>query len=355
MTKRRPIVYRDAVHQPMDSADQLDYESLSISAAPGNLVRKVDDGLYVGYGTGRVAYYVADAGTDTPDGGTKLAPFKTLDYALARLTALWNGEFSGNAIVALKAGETFTMNTSFYCLGHLALTFYGDPQYGDFNSPSVNASARPAMMSDLNRPIINAGIHPDTVGGIAGILLFPGNYNQQLKCTLMGVKINLPGGPHSTGGVDFVTGIEWGKSDLRLYGSIINMTDTSAEFGLYGIEASCKGSLYQFGSKLTVLDQEIGPGATVAQLQARGNFLKLYPDFAGNIQTGLQLHGGSPGTGLMELSWSDVPSLPVAPGKFNQASYPFLSDPSFGLGPYFFNLTRDAQSNPLNVWSGRPF
>lgn len=355
MTKRRPLVYRDSTHQPLDAADQLDYESLPVSAAHGNLVRNVDGELYVGYGTGRIAYYVADSGVDDPLGGTKAAPFKTLDYAFARLSAIWNGEFRGNSIIALKAGETFTMNELFYCYGHIALTFYDDPQYGDFNSPAVNNAASPSVMSDLNRPVINVGIQPSTVGGTAGIILFPGNYNQQLKCTLMGVKVNLPGGPHSTGAVDFVTGIEWGQSALRLYGAIINMTDPSAEFGLYGLEASCKGSLYQFCSKLTINDVEVGAGATVPQLQARKNFLKFYPDFAGNIQTGLQLHAGSPGTALMDISWSDCSSLPVAPGKVNQASYPFLSDPTFGLGPYFFNLTRDAQGRPLNAWSGRLF
>lgn len=355
MVQRRPLVYRDATHQPLDINDELDSDAIPISGEAGNDIRVINGQLYVGFSPGQTAYYVAAAGVDDPTRGTKAQPFKTLDFALLHLQNLFQGEFRGNAIIALKAGETFVRNSMFYNYGHIALTFWGDPQYGDFNSPLVNGSTRGAVMTDLQRPVINVGIAPATVGGLASFMMFPGNYNQYLKITLQGVKINLPGGTHVTGAVDFITGIEWGVSAVRLYGSIINMTDTSAEFGFYGLEAWCQGSLYQFASKFTVNDIEVGPLASTAQLQARKNFLKFYPDFAGNNQSGIELHAGSVGSATMQLSWSDVSSQPVAPGKFNQASFPFLSDPSFGLGPYFFNLTRDAQGRPLNVITPRLF
>lgn len=358
MTDRRPIVYRDAVHQPLDANDRLDVPSIPVQLAPNNhqLIQTPDIGLYVGpLLNGRSAFYVADSGTDDPLAGDKATPFKTLDYALARIQAMSNGEYKSGIVIALKAGETFTMNDNFACYNALTIAFWGDPQYGDWDSPAINGSATPGLMADLSRPVINVGIAPNTSGGIASFIMFGGQYNNHLRLTLWGVKVNLPGGPHATGAVDFITGVEWSTSSVKLYGAIVNMTDPTAEFGLYGLEAWCKGSLYQFGSKLTIGDQEVGPGSSPDVLLARKNFIKFYPDFAGNIQTGLQLHGGSPGSALMELSWSDVPSLPVAPGKINQATYPVLFDPAFGLGNYFFNLVRNSQGLPQNVWSGRPF
>src|SRR6478736_591244 len=101
MVQRRPRVYRDATHQPLDINDELDSDAIPISGEAGNDIRVINGQLYVGFSPGQTAYYVAAAGVDDPTRGTKAQPFKTLDFALLHLQNLFQGEFRGNAIIAL--------------------------------------------------------------------------------------------------------------------------------------------------------------------------------------------------------------------------------------------------------------
>jgi hypothetical protein len=287
-----------------------------------------------------------------------------LEYALDQLNAKTAGHrpagagplFTGNTIIALKAGETFTISKFYYARGNLTLTFWGDPQYGDFDSARIPvgggpAGADPAVMTDLLRPIIQSL----TVGseGMGCIASFGGD----LTLNLMGLRIQLPSTGTGVGDYcNFVIATTYSPVRLQLYGTIVSRLDTSTVYGLFGMHArSGTNMLEQFASQLTYNWVPIVSGAPTDVLLTRANFIRFYKDFLGNIQSGGSLSAGSDGSALMSLSWSDVPSLPVQPGKTNLNTYPALADPAMGLTNYFTGLTRDNQQRPLNVISGRLF
>lgn len=360
-----PVVYKSAFHQPLGTDELVDPLTLPISSLSGNQLRAIAaDGLYVGPSLGQSTYYIDSVlGDDTHD-GTKTTPFKTLDFCFSKIASITGGLFNGRVTVALKAGQVFPLSYgSFNMWGaDLQLAFYGDPQYGDFDGPQITGpggSILPYYMSDLQRPVIVPGLVAGT-SGTAGIncldSLQGGSGTNTVRLT--GVQVNILGGAHQTGAVDFITSTDNAQTNVILRGAIINLTDTSSPFGFFGQQANSRpGFLYQYCSQFLVQGLPVVSGSSVAKLQARQNFIKFYPDFLGNQQSGIDLFGGSTGTSLLNINWTDVPSVANAPsaGKSNLNTFPFLQDPGFGLRNYFFNLTRDQQGRPLNVNSGRLF
>jgi hypothetical protein len=351
-----PVVYDNATatHRPLSTGEALDSSAVPLSGVFYNLLRNNPDGLYAGPLLLKQVYYVAAAGIDgAPNDGSKALPFKTLDFTLHHLIDLANGFFNASTIIALKAGETFTTVDSFPCYGTIQLTFYGDPQYGDFDGPLANGTTRPCDMSDLQRPIINVGIDVGS-SGQAGIILIASPSNIDSQVILMGVWINLPSGAHATGAVDFITAGQGTRSNLQLFGSVINITDNTTVFGLMGWECGAWGFVYQRCSQFRINGILVTDATSTPNLLARKWFFKFYPDYRAIHEGGLEIFGGAPGTGIMNLSWSDIASDPVGTST-SLGTYPTLQDPSFGLANYFFNLTRDQQNRPLNCISGRLF
>lgn len=367
MAYQVPLKYNPvtAVHEPMSTSDdKVALSVLPISPQVGNTLQTRPDGLYTGGMCGSPVLYVSSTtGNDANGaGGAASNPMRTLEYALNYLRSIASpGGFREQVIIALKAGDTFTHVESFYLFGgQVTLTFYGDPKYGDWTgtySGGVDA-AFAAYASDLQRPVINCTVASGTSGGSPGFVLL-GNEGFSVPSAtatvvLFGVRLNLPSSTHLTGQIDYV-GIE-GNADGRLIlrGAVVNLTNTASIHGLVGVDCASQASLYQFASQFLVEGQQVVAGASVAALQARKYFIKMYPDFAGNHQNGYTLENGSPGSALLQLSWSDVASLAIG-ANTNQATYPVLNNPSYGLANYIFNLTRDQQSRPLNVISGRLF
>lgn len=337
---------------------------MPISARTGNQLQNLGDGMYIGQNLNADAYYVNNTtGVDDGSHGTRAAPFRTLDFALAQLTAQSpNGQFRGLSTIALQAGQTFTMNADFNIFaGSLTITFYGDPQYGDFNSPVVGSGAQPAWMSDLQRPII-----VPSVTAVASQWYMFGINRAGGNVSVRGVKVNLPPAPATpTIGLysqfaDFVRSQNLSDPGyVSLVGSIINMTDTNAFFGFLGIPArALSTSFAQFASQFQVngilLNAANSP--TAAQLLARQYFIKMYADLPGNSSTGVlspTSQNSSGGSGIVNLSWSDTEVLTVATGKTNLGTFPPNFDINFGIRNYIFGLQKDQQSRPTNVISPR--
>lgn len=363
-TLHKPIIYQPlkSTHEETGPNDALDPNYIAISETQVNQIKAYPDGLYVGPYLSQGAFYVAASGSDVPTAGSLATPFQTLGYCLSQLTAQEPSGFTKIAIIALKAGETFTFPDSFYMRGgKLSFTFFGDPTYGSFNSPLIGGTTFPSLMADLQRPIIQVGIAPATVGGSAGIVMIGregiGEFAETPMVILNGVQVNLPSGAHGTGNIDFIKCANGAVGRLTLDGAIVNMSDPTSQYGLLGMEAWSECKVYQFASQLKVAGTLVAAGDPVANLSARQWFFKFYQDFLGNNQTFLNYSGntGTPGSGMMTLSWSDVAAMPVIPTKTNLGTYPVLNDPAAGLTNYFFNLTRDQQQRPLNVWSPRLF
>lgn len=352
MTYFKPIIYKDKTHRPYGSDEFIDPIVIPISALPGNSLRIQTDGLYVGASLGQDIFYVAAAGTDAPTSGSKLAPYKTLDYALAQLTAKSGPPYYlGVASIALKAGETFPMTAQFICGGVLQIGFYGDPNYGDFNGAPIGIGASPGVMADLQRPIITPALNPVS-NGIFNIVMADA---QASKLGFVGVQINLPGGAPGGGDYnDFVITVPGTSAAISMLGTICNITDTSCTYGFLGMHArSGMTTLYQFASEFQVLGDVVNSStATTAKLLARQWFIKFYKDFPGNNQVNNTLAGSSPGSAVLQLNWSETASVPVIPGKVNLATWPLVADPAYGVGNYFYNLARDQQQRPLNVVTG---
>lgn len=360
-----PIIYQPTkkTHEQTGTDDFIDPIAISISDVPANKLERQPDGLYVGAFLSKQVFYVANAGVDAPTGGDKTAPFKTLDYCLTFIYNLLQGDqFRAQVTVALKAGDTFVQNNRYFLYGgRIIITFYGDPQYGDFGNLPINGICLPYLMADLQRPVINVGMEANTVGGTAGFNMI-GNVAvfvpvEPATISLLGIQVNFLAGTHGTGATDYISCVNGAEGHLHLMGSILNITDANAVYGLLGLEASSECKVYQFDSQLRVLNTQVAAGAPQANLLARTWFFKFYQDFLGNNQSGLDYAGNTntPGSGLIKLSWSDCAALPVQPGKFNLETYPVLNDPATGLANYFSKLTRDQQQRPLNVWSSRLF
>lgn len=370
MTIRTPLYFDSVnkVHTPMPAGDTVDPSVVPVSTAVGNRVQNRSDGLYVGdYGTPNAPYviYVNSAtGNDTNAGTTTAAPLATLAKALSNASALFpSSQFTGHVLIALQAGQTFPMpaNMSLYD-GHLTLTFYGDPTYGNWNGSPIGTGANPSVMAALQRPIITPTA--TTVSGqnaMAGFVRFGGDL------TLQGVHVDLPAKPTASAIANYGIDCDFVRNQNRsasgtvtLMGSIINMTDTAAYWGFMGTRArSSNTSLAQFASQFRVLNVPVNAAAspTNDQLLARQYFVKMFPDWAGNNQQTQPLQSSSTtssaASGILNLTWADTPALVVTTGQSNLASFPMAFDVTYGFRNYVFNMSIDQQSRPLNIQSSR--
>lgn len=355
MSYYRPVIYLSSVHQPLPAGDYVDPATIPISHVAFNELRILSDGLYSGPYLAKQIYYVDPAtGVDDLAHGDKATPLKTLDYALSVLQSQNIGTFHANATIALKCGQTFTRDDSFNSVGSLVITFWGDPQYGDFNDGAYFGVAR-ANLSDLQRPVINFNIAPATVGGLSCFNIAQAPNGTQPSITFEGVRLNLPTAVHVTGAYNIVEASPGTNLVMALKGCVVNANDDTSIYGVLGVQAQSQCFLYQFATQFLVGGVQVGSGSSVQQLQRRQWFLKMFLDYAAIHQDGISENFGSPGTGLLSLSWTDTPTGTLPNGHTVQATYPVLADPNYGLAPYFLNLYRDQQQRPLNVISGRLF
>jgi hypothetical protein len=372
MTTQLPSFYDSTalVTRPMDTSATIPPAQVPVSAVPGNQIQNLTDGIYLGPHSNAATpliVYVNTTGTDAPTSGSKVAPYATLEYAIAQLNALYPGSlFTGVASIALQAGQTFAITTDHQVYGgSLNLTFYGDPNYGDANAV-IGTGAFSQTMSDLQRPIVT--FTTSIVAGqshMAGFTRFGGSIS------FTGVQLNLPAAPaapsiNSYGlNCDIVRNADYsGPGQVSLYGSIVNMTDPTAFWGFVGTMSQSVGSTFaQFASQFQIqgltLSATTSPAPTPAQLTARQYFVKFFAGYAGNNQqTGLLSPSSatsSTASGLINLTWADTEALVVATGKTNQASFPIMFDQTYGFRNYVYGLNRDQQSRPLNIISSRLF
>lgn len=365
MALQNPLIYKDNAHKPIDPAvDAINPAAIALSTAPNNQLRAGADGLYVGTSYISSIVYVAAAGVDDLLHGTKAAPFKTLDFAFAQVLNFNLTNPGAVSVIALKAGETFTITGRHFIpvLSSLTLTFYGDATYGDFNSPLVNGTVLPAMMANLNRPIIT-----QTVLQTNGYYISNGFTNGTLR--LEGVQVNLaatPAGPppnSSYGAMDFFY-VSGGASTsmLDLVGTVINRADANSVGGIYGVGGRNRAALRQLASQFRIagVPANASAGLTAAQLASRVHFLHMYLDYPGSDVRDYSnpvfpsSATSSNGTGLTELTWSDTTTATLPQGA-TLPSFPTLADPQFGFRNYITGLTRDQQQRPLNFISGRLF
>lgn len=366
MTTQNPSFYDSTlgVIRPMDTGALVPVSSIPVSATVGNRVSLLTDGLYYGDYYGSV-YYVNTSGNDS-NPGTKLSPFATIDHALAFVSSLfYGGRYAGsNITIALQAGQTFVMNNDFnlYPGSDITITFYGDTNYGDFNSAPVGSGANTWEMSDLNRPIISpASSAVSAQWHLAGI----NRYGGSLK--LQGLSIQLPAAPSNpsianySGYVDFVRSVNYSNASgyVSLDGSIVNMTDTAAYWGFLGIHSRATVQYNHYGSQFQVngILLSAANSPTTAQLGQRQYFIKFYYDTAGNNQQLIYLStttlNSSTASGSAIASWVDTEALTVATGKTNLATYPLCFDSGYGLTNYIYNLNRSSSGVPLNFMCSR--
>lgn len=350
-----PIIYDLATHRPLATGEAVLPSNLPLSVQPNNLIQILSDGLYYGTALPLPAYYVNSTGTNTTTSGSKTSPYQTLDYCLAQISANSpNGLFSGQVTVALQAGQTFPVTADFQCAGQIIFTFYGDTNYGDFNSAFVGTPGTdPALMFDLARPIIAPAANILT-NGIYGIRLQSNFTKGPVACALSGVQLNLPAGINAAANNtnDFITALNHSSARMSLYGSIVNMLDKNSQAGLLGIYARSQFvTVDQFASQLQVQGAVVNGVTDPQTLLAREFFFKFYPDYAGNNQVAGALSSGSGGSGIMQLNWSTTSQLTVTGSKTNLPTFPLVNLPgtSYGIGQYFTNLNRDQQGRPMNV------
>lgn len=371
-TQQTPVCFDSTnnVMRPLAAGEVATPASIPLSATAGNQIQALTDGLYLGTyaGTNQSAtYYVnGSTGVDATSSGSKGTPYKTLDYALAQVNLLFpQSAFNGDVVIALQAGQTFTHGQDFNVYGGgLTITFYGDVNYGDFNSAAVGSGAIPSVMSDLARPVISCV--SSTVNSqyvLAGFNRWAGSI------TFLGVSIQLPAAPSGNSislysqTIDVVRSMPYATPGyVVLEGSIVNITDVTAYWGFLGINSrSTTTTLQQFASQFqvngTLLSSTLSPAPTTAQLVSRSNFIKFYMDYAGNNQQvgyySTTSSNSSSGSGILSLSWTDTQSQVVTGVKTNLAAFPIANDPSYGLRNYVFNLNLDQQSRPLNIVSSR--
>lgn len=366
MTQRTPVFYDSSleVHRPMDSGDTVPPSTLPVSVVAGNQLQILGDGLYVGTESGFTLYIDAVNGVDT-NAGTKALPIKTLAQAFTTILALFPGGIymGSNITIALRCGQTHVQTSDFSIPrgSDLSLAFYGDINYGDFNSGMVNGTTNPWIMSDLSRPTISPGLSTiQSLNKIFGFNLQGGTLN------MMGVTVQLPAAAPNNLMTDVSFQADYVRSSagsqgslLSLSGVVCNITDTSAYWGLVGCQARTSLNLTEFATQFQILGQVVTSTSVVstAVLNARANFIKFYSDFPGNNQTVVSLAAtsatASNGSGLIYLSWSDTEALVVTGTKVSLQTSPpaFLS--GYGVIEYVTGLTQNSVNQPLNLISSR--
>lgn len=368
----KAIIYKDAVHRPLATSERLSGDSIPVSQLPNNNIRVVSDGLYVGGATQSTAYYVSTVtGVDEPTSGTKVQPFQTIQYAIDTIISTYDlnnpvaladaKTVLGSITLALKSGETFPFNKTYDVRGRVELTFYGDTQYGDFNGPLIGSpGVEPAYMADLQRPVITPGIEAVTGNGVYHLQLLDSQSGSPSTVALYGVRVDLPANAVAADSdyCSFCNVAYSNSGRMQILGSIVNRTDTQSSYGAFGIHSRSEGVLEEYCSQFLIQGNQIQPVGggfqpTADQLLARKYFITFYPDLRGNNQSGGSLLNAPVPTGLLRLMWSVETADPVLTGKTNLATYPVASDVTYGLGNYFFNLSRDTQGRPLNVQSSQ--
>lgn len=362
---QNPIYYDSTskAYKQLQASDNnaLPSSVIPISATNGNEIQALTDGIYDG--TNTVVYYVNSNGTDAPTNGTKASPFKTLDYALTRVLALGNnGIYPTTVTIALAAGQTFPLTTSYivHTYSVLILTFYGDPNYGDFDGPAIGSGALPETMADLDRPIITPTVSSTSPWVMAQIIRVGGYIH------LRGIQVNLPAAPTPSSinlysdSSDFIKNYDQSSSGIiALSGTIINMTDINAYWGFMGIRSGSNlTQLNQIASQFQIggVPMDASHNPTAGQLLARQYFIKFYLGSAGNSQqiflatTSLN---STTASGTIYVNWADTEALTVLSSKTNLASFPLASDVTYGLRHYIFNLNIDQQQRPLNFLCSR--
>jgi hypothetical protein len=369
ITYELPTFY-DSVNlviRTMDSTAFLPPAQMPISAQPGNVVQSLSDGLYVGSQLALPAaiYINTVTGVNAPGNGTLAVPYQTIDYALAQLTAASvNMQLQTSTVIVLQAGQTFpVVNDINLYGGTLTFAFYGDPNYGAYNSPPVGTGADPAIMTNLQRPIIQPATSlVNNYYRMAGINVYGGNVS------LQGVTIELPMAPAGpsislySNAADFVRPMDYASPGyLDLQGAIINMQDITAFWGILGINPRVsKFNLIQYASQFQVAGalMDLANAPTTAQLAAIQYFIKFYPDYIGNNQQQGVLYNtattATPASGLVTVTWADVQSFTIENGiDTNLASFPIAYDLTYGLRKYIYGITYDALDRPVNVISSR--
>jgi len=362
-----PTFY-DSVNQvirSMDNTALLPPAQMPISAHAGNSIQSLSDGLYVGSPTAlpSVVYVNTATGVNAVGNGTLAIPYQTLDYALSQLSSeSVAGQLQTSTVVALQAGQTFSTSADVNLYGGtLTLTFYGDPNYGSYNSPPVAGTTNPWLMTDLARPIIQPQV--SSVNGywhLAGINVYGGNV------ILQGVEVMLPMAPAQpsislySNAADYVRSRQLDINGfLKLAGTIVNMQDITSYWGILGVSAQSAFTLIQYGSQFQV-GGEIQTAAvtpTLAELAAIAYFIKFYPDYVGNNQQQGLLYSTAttttPASGMLRVLWADTQSFTVETTKTNLASFPVCYDLTYGLRNYMYGIMYDSVSRPWNVHSSR--
>lgn len=359
------------VTRPMDSDAAIPPAQVPVSARSGNLVQTETDGIYVGnqsyFGDYTTLYVNTSSGSDS-NAGTKSAPFATLANALIQAQALFpDSQIVGSVYIALQAGQTFefpSVDVPVYPGGNLVLTFYGDPNYGDFNTLVTGSQAYSQYMSDLERPIIEFNVtQVNAQWYMNGINRYGGSV------TFMGINLSLPAAPVTPSIAlysiycDVVRNMDMSTSGyVRLLGSIVNMTDITSYWGFIGTQSeSLSTNFVQYGSQFQIAGKQMSEAnsPTTAQLTARQYFIKMFSGFAGNNQTTNTLQpttaNSTTASGTLSVSWADTESLTVVGAKVSQASYPIMFDINYGFRNYVFGLQSGTNNQVLNVLSSRQF
>lgn len=373
MTFQLPSFYdsTELVTRPMDSTAQIPPQQVPISAGAGNLVQRAADGIYVGsqsyFGSFQTLFVNNATGSDS-NAGTKAAPFATLAHALNAAQSLFpDSQITGSVYIAMQAGQSFvfpSIDIPVYQGANLCFTFYGDTNYGDFNTLVPSSQALSQYMSDLQRPVITFNVtQVNAQWYMNGVNRFGGSV------TFLGVALTLPAAPATPSIAlysiycDVVRSMDMSQPGyVRLLGSTVNMTDITSYWGFLGTQSqSTSTSFIQYGSQFLVngIVLSAANNPTSAQLQARQYFIKMFYGFAGNNQqTGtLQANtaNSSTASGQITVSWADTESLTVTGSKVSQASYPVCFDVNYGLRNYIFGLQQGLSNQSLNVLSSRLF
>jgi hypothetical protein len=367
MAYELPAFY-DATNQvirPMDTADQIPPAQVPVSARANNQIQNLPDGLYLGppVALPLVIYVNTATGVDAPASGAQSTPYKSLDYALGQIASESNsGKLQTSITVALQAGQTFTTSNDVNIYdGTLTYSFYGDPNYGAFNTGPVGSGANPWMMTDLQRPIIAPQFtEVNSYWHLAGVNVYGGNV------ALQGVTIQLPAAPAEPAislysqFADFVRTISYSTGGyLDLQGAIVNMTDITSFWGLLGLSPRSTFNLIEYGSQFQIGGVLMNAAAapTAPQLAARSYFIKFYPDFVGNNQQQGVLYDtaltATPASGKLTVLWGDTESFVVETTKTNLLTFPICYDLTYGLRNYMYGVAFDSVNRPWNVNSSR--
>ncbi len=339
-----PAVIRDQQVQQADPSDTLDPTHLPISADPGNTAEVRPDGLFVGTDLPSPVYYVSADGTDDPTSGTKTDPFQTIDYAVSHLLQLAGNVRGYQVTLALRAGDNFTVSLRHRLTGNFMFTFYGDPEFGDFDDPLT--TVRGEYCADLIRPVVE----PLPIVATGQPIRLAG-FDTDYRLEFRGLRIDLPANPNGASNSDFgpydvVAGT---NPQLTIMGCIVNKTSEQNFAGLLGIGARSSSRLVQYASQFLITNQRAVDSSSPG-LTSRQHFIHFYRDSLVNgtpflFSTTINSNNGF---GVLTLNWTDVQSQSVE-GYDILSTFPVSSNVSYGLRNYFLNLQRDQQSRPLNL------